>query len=501
MNRTLLATAVALFAAAAPAAPAAADPPLKPIELAPIGRTAALGEGGAEIAAFHAGSARAFATNAAANRLDIYDFADPAAPALLESVALAPFGGGPNSVAVTKAGVVAVAVEAAVKTDPGSVQFFTVDGDHLCGVTAGALPDMLTFTKNDRVLLVANEGEPSTDGLVDPEGSVSVIDLKRGVCKATVRTAGFAATPLLNGPRIVTAGNTPARDFEPEYIATDGDVAWVTIQEANAIGVLDVERARFAYVRGLGYKDHSLAANALDPNDRDGPLLGTFPNLFGMYQPDAIALYRSHGQTRLLTANEGDARENGVTVEEARAGALPLDPAAFPGGIGNLSRLNVTRTQGDTDGDGDYDELYAFGGRSMSILDAFGRLTFDTGSGLETFVRDNDPLTFNADHALAAVVDNRSDNKGPEPEAVAVGEVGGTTYAFLGAERQSGIFAFDLDTARGEARLAGYVNTRPSDRGPEGSLFVDKRDSPTGKPLLLITNEITGTIAVYELRR
>ena len=499
MNRISLAAVVALCSLACPAA-AAAAPPAEPIELAAIGRTPALGEAQAEIAAFHARSKRVFATNPEANRLDIYDFADPTAPTLIESVDLAPFGGGPNSVAVSKRGVVAVAVEADDKTDPGTVEFLDTAGERLCGVAVGALPDMLTFTDSERALLVANEGEPSDDGLADPEGSVSVLDLGRGPCRARVRTAGFDRTPLLNGPRIVTAGNTPSKDFEPEYIATAGGLAWVTIQEANAIGLLDIDRARFLYVRGLGYKDHGRAENALDPNDRDGPLLGSFPNVFGMYQPDAIAAYSSRRGIHLVTANEGDARENDVTEEESRVSDLMLDPAAFPGGAGALARLNVTTTQGDTDGDGDYDELYAFGARSMSVLDRFGRVRFDTGSELERFVRDQDPTTFNANHSLVPQVDNRSDNKGPEPEAVAVGEVRGTTYAFLGAERQGGIFAYDLDARPGQALLAGYVNTRPDDRGPEGALFIEKRDSPTRKPLLLVTNEVTGTIAAFELR-
>ncbi len=465
----------------------------------PIGRTLALGAAGAEITAFHARSERLFATNGAANRLDVYDFSDPAAPALIEGIDLSPYGGAPNSVAVTKKGLVAVAVQAGTSTDPGTVEFFTTGGDHLCGVQVGALPDMVTFTDDERRLLVANEGEPSSDGLTDPEGSVAVLDLKRGPCRAKVSTAGFEGTPLLNGPRIVTAGNTPARDFEPEYIATHGNLAWVTIQEANAIGLLDIKRARFLYVRGLGYKDHGLAANAFDPNDRNGPLLGTFPGVFGMYQPDAIALYRTRHGIGLVTANEGDARDNDVTAEESRVAALALDPAAFPGGAGLLSRLTVTTTQGDTDGDGDYDELYAFGGRSMSILDVFGRVRFDTGSELEEFTRVNDPLTFNSDHASLAV-DNRSDNKGPEPEALATGEVDGTTHAFVGAERQGGIFAYDLDAEPGKAKLVAYANTRPADLGPEGALFVAERDSPNGTPLLLVTNEITGTIAVFEVR-
>ncbi len=397
MNRTFLAAVVALLATAAPAA---AAPPLSPIELDPLGRTAAAGELGAEIAAFHARTAKTFATNAAANRLDIYDFSDPSAPTLEESVSLAPYGAGPNSVAVSKHGLVAVAVEAAPKTAPGSVEFFDTDGEHLCGVTVGALPDMLTFTDSERMLVVANEGEPSANLLVDPEGSVSIVDLRQGACDATVKTAGFDGVPLLNNPRIVTFGNTPAKDFEPEYITTAGNRAWVTIQEANAIGVLDLDQARFEYVRGLGYKDHSLPANALDPNDQNGIAIASFPNLFGMYMPDAIASYHSAGGIHLLTANEGDARD--PAAEERRVSTLALDPTAFPNGAGALSRLNVTNTRGDTDGDGDFDELYAFGGRSMSILDASGALTFDTGSALETFVRDNAAATFNADHTLNA---------------------------------------------------------------------------------------------------
>ena len=388
-----------------------------------------------------------------------------------------------------------MAVQADVATDPGTVELFDAEGEHVATVPAGPLPDMLTFTDNGRTLLVANEGEPDGDTGVDPEGSVTVIDLRRGATRARARTAALTGVPGLG----------PIRDigFEPEYITTafGGRLAYVSLQEANAVAILEVDDARFRLIRGLGYKDHVEPANALDPSDRDGGIdIDPWPGVYGMYQPDAIAAYSSRRGIHLVTANEGDARENDVTEEESRVSDLMLDPAAFPGGAGALSRLNVTTTQGDTDGDGDYDELYAFGARSMSVLDLFGRVRFDTGSELERFVRDQDPTTFNANHSLVPQVDNRSDNKGPEPEAVAVGEVRGTTYAFLGAERQGGIFAYDLDARPGQALLAGYVNTRPDDRGPEGALFIEKRDSPTRKPLLLVTNEITGTIAAFELR-
>ena len=495
--RTLVVAALALFAI--PAAAQAAEL----VDITPLGRTPAQGNTQAEIAAFHAKTDRAFATNAGENRLDIYNFSNPAAPTLIEEVELAPYGGGPNSVDVTRNGLVAVAVQADDHTDPGSVEFFTVDGDHICGVPVGALPDMLTFTEDEKRLLVANEGEPSADGLTDPEGSVSVLDLRQSTCGAVVRTAGFKTVPLHNAPRIVTPGNSAPQDFEPEYIAVAGGLAYVTIQEANAVGVLDIKNARFQYVRGLGYKDHGLSRNALDPSDEDGIDIDSWKNVFGMYQPDAIAAYLVNNRRFLVTANEGDVRENDVIEEGERVEDLALDPAAFPADAtdeDNLGRLTVTSTQGDTDDDGDYDRLFSFGARSMSVLRDNATVNYDTGRELERFVAMTDPSTFNANHSLTPVVDNRSDDKGPEPEAVAVGAVDGTMYAFLGSERQGGIHAYDLSADPGKAQLAGYVNTRPADRGPEGALFVPAVDSPTGAPLLLITYEITGTVAAYELQ-
>lgn len=494
MNRflSLLVLSVAL---AAPAS-AAADP----LTLSLEGRTAALGEGGAEIAAYDERSERVFATNAGADRLDIYDFANPAAPTLVKSVALI---GGPNSVAVRRDGLVAVAVEASPKTDPGSVQFLNTDGKLLGSVGAGALPDMLTFTK-DGTLLVANEGEASDDGAVDPEGSVSIVEVNRKATEIGLRTADFDGVRTSGPVRVVCPGATRSEDFEPEYIAEgDHGEALVTIQEANAVGVLDVRRARFDVVRSLGFKDHGKTANALDPSDRDGGIqIAPWKNLLGMYQPDAIAPYEVKGKSLFVTANEGDVREREGCAEESRVKDLTLDPAAFPNGEqadAKLGRLTVTKTLGDRGSDGDYEQLYVFGGRSLSILDDDGELIFDTGSELERKAAALEPFAFNADNVDPVAVDNRSDNKGPEPEGVTVGQVGRTTYAFLGAERQGGIYAYDLSSRKGEARFAGYVNTRPGDLGPEGLQFIPAHDSPDGDPLLLVTNEITGTVAAISI--
>jgi len=229
---------------------------------------------------------------------------------------------------------------------------------------------MLTFTPDGRFLLVANEGEPSDDYLVDPEGSVSIVDLGAGL-PGTVRTAGFSAfagTLLSPAVRVFGPRASFAQDLEPEYITVsdDGRRAWVTLQDNNAIAEIDVERGVTIAIRGLGFKDHLLVGNGLDASDRDGPSINilTWP-VRGLYQPDAIASYRVGGQTYLITANEGDARDYDGFSEEARVGALRLDPVAFPNAAAlqssaQLGRLTVTTANGDPDRDGDFDELYSF---------------------------------------------------------------------------------------------------------------------------------------------
>lgn len=499
-------TAAVLAATAGPAFAAPAELTFKD-----LGRTPAAGPGGAEIAAYHAPTKRAFVTNATANRLDIFDLSDPASPVPQPSVDLAPYGGGPNSVATSKVcgGLVAVAQEAGVKTDDGKVLLFTPDGTFIRSVAAGALPDMLTFTPDGRRLLVANEGEPASNGSVDPEGSVTIVD-QFGDCSAAprARTVRFTGRIRTSGPiRIFGPGASFAQDVEPEYIAPDrtGRLAYVSLQENNAIAIVDVATARVLSVRGLGYQDHGRVP--LDPSDRDGGAnIRTQANVFGMYQPDAIATYSVLGLPFVVTANEGDARDWSYFSEEARVSALTLDPAAFPDpavkGNARLGRLTVTTTLGDADNDGRYERLYAFGGRSISILDPFGRLIWDSGAELERYIAANDPATFNADHSpLVPVIDDRSDNKGPEPEGIATGVVGGRPYAFAGMERQGGIVAYDLRAKVGKAELAGYINTRPADRGPEGLSFVAAADSPTGAPLVLVTNEVSGTLNILEVAR
>jgi hypothetical protein len=492
--------------AMAPAAPPDAAP-----SISLLGRYTG---GGSEISAYDPATQRLFVTDAAGRRVDIVSIESPSAPALVGSISVAP--GSPNSVAVDK-GVVAVAVEAAVKTDPGTVRFYDADGTSLGdGVTVGALPDMLTFTPNHQDLLVANEGEPSgyRPGDIDPEGSVSVIDMKgdaKNVSQADVRTAGFGDVAVPAGVRIYGPGASVAQDVEPEYIAVshNSKTAWVTLQENNAIAELDVADAAIQHVRALGFKDHSLPGNALDPSDRDGPgnagrIAIVNRPVFGMYEPDAIAAISRGGSTFLLTANEGDARDWPGFSEEARVSDLDLDDAAFPNEASlkndddkTFGRLTVTGTLGNTDGDPAYEALYALGGRSFSVWSPSGGLVFDSGDAFEQITAARMPALFNSESG--AGFDARSDNKGPEPEGLALGDIRGRTHAFIGFERVGGFVVYDV-TDPGEPTFVDYVNPAPTvDKAPEGMLFVPAAQSPTGGPLLVVTNEVSATTTIYAI--
>lgn len=498
------------------------------IELHLIGTYASnhFNQGGSEIAAYDSRRHRLFVVNLADAAVDVIDIRDPDSPALLFQIDITPFGSQANSVAVHD-GLVAVAVEAQVKTDPGKVVFFNRRGDLLSFVTVGSLPDMLTFTPDGKRVLVANEGEPNSYGQptsVDPEGSVSIIDVKHGgdcVTQDDVKTAGFSAfnnVPLDPSVRVFGPGATVAQDFEPEYIAmSDSKTAWVTLQENNAVGVLDIRRGKFTDIIGLGFKNHALTGNAFDGSDRDGP--GNSPSInianwpvFGLYLPDGISAYEKFGKTFYVTANEGDARDYTGFAEEIRVSALSLDAVAFPTGAqlktnAQIGRLTVTRTLGDTGADGDYEALYALGGRSFSIWNERGQLVFDSGDAFEQITADAFPLNVNATND-ANDFDTRSDNKGPEPEGVELGEIRGRTYAFIGLERIGGIMVYDI-TNPFSPRFIQYVNNRnflgvpaagtAGDLGPEGVLFIPKNDSPVRHPLLVVANEISGTTSIYKI--
>ncbi len=498
---------------------ARADVSLNPISTYATG---IFDEGAAETVAYDNASRRLFVTNAEENSLDVLDISDPANPVLLKKVDLVPYGDGVNSVAVKK-GLVAVACQADPKQDPGTVVFLDADGGFISSVTAGALPDMLIFTPNGEKVLVANEGEPDDDYVVDPEGSVSIIDLAGGaeqLTQADVKTVSFTSfNPLKNRlrraqVRIYGPNATVARDLEPEYIALseDGKTAFVTLQENNAIAIIDVERAKVTQIKSLGYKWHVLPGNGLDASDKDdGIHIENWP-VAGMLQPDAIASYTVRGKNYYVIANEGDSRDYDGFSEEIDIADLELSgwlTNRFPN-IQNdeyLGRLGTTTEPPFGTYDGVSYALVSYGARSFSILDERGRRVFDSGDDFERITAEAIPEFFNATNDKNKF-DNRSDNKGPEPEGVVVGKVEGRFYAFVGLERVGGVMVYDVSNPR-RPEFVEYYNNRDftrdvespeaGDLGPEGLAFIAAGDSPSGVPLLVVANEVSGTTTIYEV--
>ena len=426
-----------------------------------------------------------------------------------------------NSVAVRN-GVAAFAIAAPVKTAAGTVLTFdTTSRSMLNSYSVGALPDMVTFTPDGRIM-TANEGEPlalTASTTQEARGSISIIDTTRDA----VTTLGFSAYDGTNGlGRIVTPGSKPSLDWEPEYIAVakDGKSAMVTLQEANAVAMIDLTTNSITSVKSLGLKDFSLPQNAIDTSDRDGlgntALTGNYRAVpvKGMYMPDAIASFQAKGKTWLITANEGDAREYTGFAEEVRVAThcpAGLDPAVFADvatliGNAGLGRLNVTNTpNGDRTGKnaaGQCTELYSFGGRSFSIWNTDIQRVADSGEDLERLTTNLPNVLFNASNTNNTL-ESRSTSKGPEPEGVTVARFGPKTFAFIGLERVGGVVVYDVSEPA-KPRQVSYLNTREGadkgDRGPEGLTYIPADDSPTGEPLLVVGHESSGTTAVYRIR-
>lgn len=556
------------------------EPTPETIKLSVLGhyKTNIFAESAAEIPAYDAASKRLFVVNAQKGLVDVLDASKPEQPIHIAELSARDYlaDSEVNSVAVHN-GIVAIAVQAKNKTDAGLVVFFNAkDLSFMSKVAVGSLPDMLTFSPNGKTVLVANEAEPNDDYSIDPEGSVSIIDIQ-DIKQPKASIADFRAWNsqkadlMSKGVRIFGPNATVAQDLEPEYITISGDskTAWVTLQENNAIARIDIAQQKVTDIYPLGYKDHGVMGNELDVSDRDSKIdIKTWTGLVGMYQPDSIANYQVNGQTYLVTANEGDSREWLKDEDAYFAGNLAqgyvenirmkhlfnskgfntegdypahlqkiangvkgakLNPVTFAycGATateagdcrkdGNLGRLNIAWNMGyQTNADGSpkldangrltYDKLYAYGARSFSIWNTQGQLVWDSGSEFEKKISELFPNYFNTDHE-AVSLDDRSDNKGPEPEGITLGTIGAKTFAFIGLERMSGVMVYDITTPM-QPKFVEYFTTRnfvetdsakQGDLGPEGLIFIAAKDSPNGKPLLVVGNEVSGSTAIYQV--
>lgn len=524
-------------------------------------------QGSAEIVQYHKESQTIYATNSANNSIAIIAAGSITAAALTDPI---------NSINLTVASInlpatagtvplgkvtsiaisgdlLAVAVPAATKTDNGFILFYNGLANSapafLDSVEVGALPDSIAFTPDGGKLVVANEGEPNGDYSIDPEGTLSVIDiLANGEPEETADTITFTSLNgtqaeleaqgmhfpnpdglTINGNAITT---TIAQDLEPEYVSTANGKAYVTLQENNGLAILDLEDLSVQVI-GLGSK--SWSGLNFDGQENGAVSFAKYEGLNGVYMPDSIANYEWKGATFLVTANEGDAREYFFDVADEAActtamgqsydidaGCLSYsdevklkDLTAQAGSAletlqmdGRLNKLRVSKELGDADGNGEYESAYTYGARSFTIWDQNGLVVFDSGDDLERITASVHGAQFNNDNDVNEG-DSRSENKGPEPEALTIGTIGERTYAFIGTERMSGIFVYDV-TNPFEAFFADYIINRDltegstandviGDLAPESIVFVPAADSATGVALIIVGNEVSGTVSVFQV--
>lgn len=498
-------------------------------------------EGGSEVVAQQDGLL--YVTNGFADKIDIID---AESGALVEDVLL---NGLPGFDGVQSVAVSGDLFAAAVATEPG----FEVDGEPVEGwvvfydvndpsaeptaVAVGNLPDMVTFSRDGNYAFSANEGEAGEPGTEtegqNPAGSISVIRLS----DFSVQTIGFQGVAIPEGVRIFP-GIDPVLDLEPEYIAEAGGKLFVTLQEASAVGVFDLGSMSWEKIIPLGVQDHSVVP--LDAVD-DGLIdIRTYDHLVGMRMPDAIAAAEIDGETYFLTANEGDDRgdfdevELGPIGDAARIGDIlegmetgdfvtytnpttnevvdvkfTEELQAYLEGLPGegLDRLNISIFDGVND-DGEIETMHAYGSRSFTIFDLDGNVVFDSGAEFEHLISAIAPERFNNDDGDLIgtldgdgdlIVDNRSDAKGPEPEAIEIGKIGDMTLAFIGLERDGGIMIYDISDPK-NAEFLDYIDGRASGQvSPEIIEFIDAEDSTTGNAQIAIAYEVSGSTAVYDL--
>ena len=474
-----------------------------------------------EVIAYDPGTQRLFTTSGIEGYVDITDFSEPSSPKLIRSLNMNSYGS-VTSLAVHND----LLVVASPNVNPqlaGSVIVLSIDGTPIKQFVVGVQPDMITFTPDGKKVLIANEGQPSLDYSIDPEGSVSIIDISKGIQNTSqndVKTLDYtafnsqAATLISQGIRKTKTSSTLSQDFEPEYITVDenSQKAWVTLQENNGIAEINLVNQTITSIFPLGTKDYSISGNGIDASDNNQVIaIANWP-VKAYYIPDAIANYTAQGKRYLVIANEGDEKEYINLNERTTVGASTyvLDSIRFPHRNQlkknhMLGRFRVTNLNGDANGDGVFEEIYCVGSRSFSIIDANTRnVVFDSGDDFEMITSSLSSISpiFNADNENNTLK-SRSRAKGPEPEGITIAEIEGRTYAFTTLERVGGIMAYDI-TNPSQVRFVDYANSRnintyAGDHGPETIIYIPPTKHNKNRSYLAVANEISGTISIFEV--
>ena len=473
-----------------------------------VGRlTRANGLSGSEISTYIA-SQKMLVTTSGDHEVFLISLENPEKPQILESLN---FKGEVPCVS-THRDFLAIAEMNNPKTSPGTLHLYKVQNrklNKLKSFTVGAHPDMVAFAPDGKTLLVANEGEPDDEAEVDPEGSISLIDISNGFETARVSELDFAAFDSLSlanaGVRLVGPGRY-LQNIEPEYISysPDSKFAFATLQENNAVAKIDVKKAKITDVWGLGTVDHAQKGNEFDYRKNKKIELENAP-IRGYLQPDGIKAFEAAGKLYFITADEGAKRDDDpatsdVTTAQSLKAQGRLNESVFTAEQAQkMGKLPIDALN-PCDGNEPCRYLNTFGGRSVSIFDAqTGTRIWNSGNALEKFLAEHHPGLFNWNSKKGKIKpDSRSDDLGPEPENVTVGKTKSGLYAFVAVERSSGIAVFDLKNPK-KPQILDYF-TSSTDRGPEGVLFIPAENSPEkGVPFLVVGYEYSTTLSIYRV--
>ena len=352
---------------------------------------------------------RAYVANDDSGNLDMYDVSTSPATLMKIYGPGAPFK--PTAASVCRArNMVAVSLtNVEDETGPGRIDILTKDLRIIRRIKKAECvgADHVQWSDDCGFLVAACEGE----GAIVP-GGVLVADFMgpAGSSYRATTVADFKAYDLIanilkeNGVRLVES-DVPSVDLEPEYVTIKGRHAFVTIQEANAIAIVDLYEAKITELKPIGFINRSREGFGLDTSDKDNVVnIRNYPFLLGMPQPDSIANYvAGDGKAYLVFANEGDAKDD---AEEARGEDITnpkeLNRETHPllrklvEDETLLGRLKLSTIMGYNNATNFQENIYHFGSRSFSIMALDGSIVFDSGEWFARIQEKHFPTIFNA---------------------------------------------------------------------------------------------------------